>query len=294
MDDYEIVPKEEVIFLKEEIKKLKRLLEKKKKEHASENTEGQEQEPEQTQENLPAPDQQQEQSPAQLTEPLNLDPTQLANFTTLQNSVQKLNESLSKLFMLFERAKSEIVTNKPEFYEADFRKVQTQNEKIASGIITIANMIKDQQIQINQLNTLYNQMSGQIREHLPKKRDYAFKIHPDLKKATMSQKYDNVQNLMKSVEKPKPEYNAPQPHTQHMSSSNGNISIDIPKTKPSQEILIEEKSQKFPSLNVFSEPEPEGNVPKPPVKTPNLYDVPDENIPPPPKPRQKFMDRFKK
>lgn len=178
-----------------------------------------------------------------------LDP---ALITSLNTSLDKLNSSLSRLLILFERAQKE-VAEKPEV--PDNERLESQNEKIASGIVAVANMIRDQQIQINQLNILFKGIQDKMDElRLQRRPTAAFKISPSLLEQEEKRAYGPLEPESRQIE------------------------IDIPRS-PAKEILEEEKHENYQTLSMFSQ------IPAPPIPRPaetrEAISIP-EDLPPPP------------
>jgi hypothetical protein len=188
---------------------------------------------------------------------------------SLNLSLDRLNSSLSRLLIMFDKAQKEVTAQKPDMTEDKFSRIESQNEKIASGIVALANMIRDQQIQINQFNLLFKGMQERMDElRLQRRPTAAFKISP---------------SLMEMEEKP-----VFTPPTMPQQESH-QIEIEIPRS-PSKEILEEEKHEDYQTLSMFSSLPPPPQAPLP-VSPQEPVIISEE---PPPLPEKKGILKFLK
>ncbi|MFH1400665.1 MAG: hypothetical protein ABIH41_04035 [Nanoarchaeota archaeon] len=100
-------------------------------------------------------------------------PVQMSrNAAQLHNSIERLNESITRLLMLFERAELD-----PKSSQApEMKKLEGQNEQIASGLVQVVTMIRDQQNQLDSLGKLYGNILTRMNK--PHPRDMTYKIPP--------------------------------------------------------------------------------------------------------------------
>ncbi|MBU1975589.1 MAG: hypothetical protein KKG59_04260 [Nanoarchaeota archaeon] len=216
----------------------------------------------------------------------------------LNNNVEKLNHALKRLLMLFDQAQKEMIEKKPE--SSDVARIFTQNEKIANGVISMGNMIRDQQIQLNQLNLLYRRQQELLQEIRLQRRTRpvaAFKIPP-------KQTLVNSEPIMPS---PRP---MPAPPQAEFEIETG--------PKIGQQILEEEKTETYPMLNTMlgdappapaeaqappappptnttAAPLPESNLPAPTQDNAQTVDLDTTGVPPPPTVKKRgFLNKLLK
>lgn len=171
---------------------------------------------------------------------------------SFNSSLLRLNMAFERQLQFLERAQKEMA-NAPS--DADrFSRIEAQNEKIAAGVVSMANMVRDQQIQINQLSMLLKGMHGKIEEVRLQRRS-AFRIPPI---SDLPRKESQFQTRMRE-----------QP-----------VEIEIPNPINDQ-ILAEEKQETYPSISMLNT---QGALPE-------QLNIP-EDIPLPPK--KNLLSRFVK
>lgn len=202
-----------------------------------------------------------------------------AKIIYLNNNVEKLNHSLKRLLMLFDQAHKEMVNQGPAANHDGLQNVMTQNEKIASGLISIANMIRDQQIQLNQMNILYRQLEGRLDEIRLQRR-----ITPtSYKIPKISEPRPYAPPVMPKEAAPLPERPPAQPSV--------GVEVDT-GPKIGQQIMQEEQNEKYATFDMFNKPEEE-EPELPDVEVEPETEQPAQPVPPPPPPPKKgFLKHF--
>ncbi|MFH1072614.1 MAG: hypothetical protein V1743_04255 [Nanoarchaeota archaeon] len=272
MDDYELVAKDEIQSLRDEIKRFKMGFQ-------------------------PAQPSSAQQSPAELRAHQQDQPSfssDTGRMVNLYNSMEKLNESVTRLLTLFQRAQIELIKDKSSQSPDKFLKLESQNEKIANGIISMVNMIKDQQLQLNQLNTLYGELRHRMEDTLPKRRDFTFKIPPG---------YGDQQSLMQGqpLQQPgqKPAYyETPDPRLNLLNAVPPGSPVprfpdlSLPSIQdrtapfPAEQTKKEERTLKMPVIDILMPKKDEPALQ-------NSLQQQEQPIPLPPQ-KKSFLDRFRK
>jgi hypothetical protein len=200
-------------------------------------------------------------------------PVDFASIASLNSSLEKLNVSFAKMLILFDKAEKDMANEKPDDTHLLIGHLESQNEKIAAGIVSMANMIRDQQIQMNQMVLLFKGMQERIEElRLQRRPVSSFKIPPKI--AETEEMTPQKENTMTSS-------------TRDMPTT---IEIEVPKS-PAKEILEEEKSESYPTLSSMLGPT---TMSEPPDQHLDVQIASADEIPAPPSIEKKGLFKFLK
>jgi hypothetical protein len=153
---------------------------------------------------------------------------------SLNTSLLRLNVAFEKQLLFLDRVQKEMAQAPSQ--DDRLSKIEAQNEKISAGIIAMVNMVRDQQIQINQLSMLLKGMHSKIEEVRLQRRS-AFRIPP--------------------IEQPRREVS--------IKNQGGPFEIEIPRPI-SQDIIAEEAKESYPSVSMVAPPTVPEEIPLPPKK----------------------------
>ncbi|MFH1916188.1 MAG: hypothetical protein ABIJ21_02905 [Nanoarchaeota archaeon] len=184
---------------------------------------------------------------------------------SLNASLSRLNKVLERQYVLLERAGQEAARSPSP--DEKFSRLERQNEKIAGGIVGLSNMIRDQQIQINQLSLLFKSIQSKVDEvRLQRRSAPSFKVPPP------------VPSKEVYLDRPKSPLVIP------ARQSSGPIEIDVPNPL-GPEIMAEEKRESYPTFSMMNKPSPD---------TSKVLSQTPEDIPLPPQKKgvlSRFMNR---